>query len=86
MSYKTTFYIIKNRRYDVPYHFINLDEEVKKLECSVCLEYYNENTVKLYVCGHIYHEKCIRNSLKMSRLCPLCRTNVDEVNCGCEIL
>ena len=42
MSYKTTFYIIKNKRFDIPYHFIKDVKDVKDSEeCSICLEKQN---------------------------------------------
>jgi len=81
MSYKTTFYIIKNKRFDIPYHFIKDVKDVKDSEeCSICLEKQNETTVKLNICDHLYHEKCIRMSIEKSNLCPLCRKDIYDEN------
>ena len=93
MSYKNTFYIIKNRRFDLPYHFIDikdLRDEEKIFDCSICLESYSNkkglDLVRLDSCNHMFHEKCIRECLKFSRVCPLCRVNVDDdTKCGCII-
>lgn len=87
MSYKNTFYIIKNKRFDIPYEFINLEKKDYSLECSICLENYeNTECVKLDSCGHIYHEKCIRESLKFSKYCPLCRSDIYDIKYKCIII
>ena len=59
-----------------------------ELECSICLEKMDKGNdiVSLDICDHIYHEKCIREWLNKSRICPLCRSNVDDSNCVCIIL
>lgn len=89
MSYKTTFYIIKNKRFDLPYDFKDSKDNVKE-ECSICLEKQDDTSVQLNVCNHLYHEKCIRMSLEKSSLCPLCRKdiyNTDDSKCNiCIIL
>lgn len=85
MSFKTTFYVIKNRRFDMPYYIFNTKDI--QLECSICLEKMEKDNdiVALDICDHIYHEKCIREWLSKSRICPLCRSNVDDNDCRCII-
>jgi hypothetical protein len=85
-SYKTTFYIIKNKRFDLPYAFKDSKDINVKEECSICLEKHDDTSVQLNACNHLYHEKCIRMSLEKSNLCPLCRKdvyNIDDV-CKCN--
>jgi hypothetical protein len=85
MSFSYTFYIIKNKRFDIPYsHKKDISYNGSECnECSICLEKMIYDVVEIDNCKHTFHEKCIRESLKINRLCPLCRKNVDETNCGC---
>lgn len=76
---RTAFFLVKNRRFNMPYSMVGL-KEIKNEECSICLSSLDENTVKLDCCTHMYHENCIRDSLKINRLCPLCRKNVDNID------
>ena len=43
-------------------------------ECSICLMEVNdgEDTI-LLPCGHMFHEKCVTQWLKIHNTCPLCR-------------
>ena len=82
MSFAKTFFLIRNRRFDMPYYITN-SENSENSECSICLEKLDSNCVSLYSCEHIYHESCIREWLKKNRICPLCRCSVDDMNeCG----
>ena len=81
MIYKNSFYIVRNRRFNVPYFHV----PEQKDECSICLSDLNSNVIELYSCGHKYHEECIKKSLERSRLCPLCRRNIDEDYSNCCI-
>lgn len=40
-------------------------------ECSICMEPFNEDTVKLS-CEHMYHKECIIEWFQNSKRCPLC--------------
>lgn len=87
MSIRTAFFIVKNRRFDIPYSYICRDiKDIIKDECCICLCQLDDNTVELDCCGHMFHEKCIRESLKINRLCPLCRRNVDDIKDCCIII
>lgn len=67
------------------------DEEIKELdktkelhknetpgECTICLEKIKKRQRKIRLkCGHEFHSRCIRNSLKKTnRNCPMCRACV----------
>jgi len=74
-------FIIKNKRFDIPY---TPHTPYNNEECSICLEKQNETTVKLDICNHLYHEKCIKMCLEKSNLCPLCRKDVYDNICNCN--
>ena len=54
---------------------VGLPESANEGECSVCLENFEGSNKKLRVmpCSHSFHEPCIFNWLRISRVCPLCR-------------
>ncbi|CAL4995651.1 unnamed protein product [Urochloa decumbens] len=48
--------------------------EMTGRECAVCLEVYEAgDTLRTMPCAHGFHESCIFQWLRVSRLCPLCR-------------
>ena len=43
-------------------------------ECSICLMEINEGEDTILIpCGHMFHDKCVTQWLKMHNTCPLCR-------------
>lgn len=50
-------------------------EEVRDLDCAVCLEDLVAGGRKLRKmdCSHSFHQRCIFRWLHVSRLCPMCR-------------
>jgi hypothetical protein len=43
-------------------------------ECAVCLDEYEAgDALRTMPCAHGFHERCIVEWLRASRLCPLCR-------------
>lgn len=56
-------------------------------ECSVCLDslVIGEPALRIH-CGHLYHEDCVKDWLKKSNECPVCRwelpTDDPEYECG----
>ncbi|KAF8012883.1 hypothetical protein BT93_I0907 [Corymbia citriodora subsp. variegata] len=58
----TAEYCVGERKFDID-------------ECVICLEE-GEECGMLEVCGHGYHESCIKEWLSKHRHCPLCRTLV----------
>ena len=56
-------------------------------ECAICMEEFTareiekEEVRKLWACGHMFHEKCLKGWVRGNiggRSCPLCRIKVDE--------
>lgn len=46
-------------------------------ECSICMVAFDgELEAKCTPCGHLFHARCLGNWLKMSRTCPLCRSDI----------
>jgi hypothetical protein len=41
-------------------------------DCSICLENTKENDTQL-ICGHIFHNECLREWLNEHTTCPVCR-------------
>lgn len=56
----------------------NLDEYLKPGDeynesCSICIEECENGTTSKLSCGHHFHTTCVKEWLKRSRKCPLCR-------------
>ena len=57
----------------------NIDEYLKSCDnecsetCSICIEGCNNETSSKLSCGHHFHTSCIKEWLKRSKKCPLCR-------------
>jgi hypothetical protein len=50
-----------------------------KNTCSVCLSNYTEGQeIRTIPCLHFYHKECIDEWLRVSRLCPICKTEIQE--------
>ena len=47
-------------------------------KCSICLDRLLSVNIDAYVtpCGHVFHKRCIENSLRHSQECPNCRTAI----------
>lgn len=43
------------------------------IDCSICLEQNEIKSVTMPLCGHIFHEKCIKDWLEIKNNCPICR-------------
>ena len=49
--------------------------------CAICLENYKiGDTISYLPCFHSYHSKCIKKWLKGSKICPLCKKEVNFNN------
>ncbi|KAK7389656.1 hypothetical protein VNO78_24880 [Psophocarpus tetragonolobus] len=57
-------------------------EATNQTECVICLASFEEeeSVRKLHTCNHIFHTSCIDQWLASHSGCPLCRTQVDNVN------
>lgn len=59
--------------------FLSEEEGGAKCACSVCLcEYESDSKVVVICCGHLFHEHCLLDWLKLKKECPLCRLNIEE--------
>jgi hypothetical protein len=46
-------------------------------QCSICLDYTDENDAHLNPCNHIFHMKCVKDMIaKNIKKCPLCKRNI----------
>ena len=55
------------------------NENVKK--CTICLgDYKLGDKISYLPCFHLYHSKCIKKWLKYSKICPLCKKEVNFDN------
>ena len=52
----------------------------KETECAICLEEFKGiDMIKAFTkCEHIFHKKCLKNWLKRSNVCPLCKHDLTE--------
>ena len=50
--------------------------EISLEECSICYEDIEEKDKKILNCGHIFHNKCINNWIKINPICPYCRNYI----------
>ncbi|CAD7963279.1 unnamed protein product [Amoebophrya sp. A25] len=41
--------------------------------CTICLEPLGKKAKKMPMCGHLFHDACIMESLEHNKSCPLCR-------------
>jgi hypothetical protein len=48
-------------------------EEMKPIECSICLDNECIKKIGIIKCGHIFHRECIRTWCEDKKSCPLCR-------------
>lgn len=53
-----------------------LDHLLGEIPCSICFELLQGCAVTITMCGHIFHERCLR--LSDTLLCPQCRQNREE--------
>lgn len=53
-------------------NIINSDKD-----CSICLDDFkiNKKIVRL-PCKHVFHEKCLFDTIKYNNSCPMCRTHI----------
>jgi len=67
----------QNNQENIEKKEIKFTNELYDKECTICLEYFNENEM-LYelICEHYYHKNCIDDWLSKKNTCPLCRLNL----------
>ena len=86
----TIFNIMRNSEYRVFIGYVHFDgkygmefyhkriqlESVEKCDddCPICLEPLDKDVVKLSLCRHCFHRKCIKQHFKANgESCPMCR-------------
>ena len=57
----------------------------KNQECSICLSKVNKPKCKT-ICGHIFHITCLKEWLKTSVTCPLCRKSINKDKDGVLVI
>jgi hypothetical protein len=62
-------------------HHERLEDRIAHAEnCTICLSDYEEGeTLRTLPCFHIFHKDCIDDWLKQSKVCPVCKYQVDTV-------
>ncbi|KAM3131746.1 hypothetical protein pb186bvf_016142 [Paramecium bursaria] len=52
-----------------------------RMNCKICLtEYFDKEEIRTMPCLHYFHQQCIDQWLDKSRVCPICRTDVNSGN------
>ena len=55
------------------------DALIEDKQCVICMTDYIENeSLTGLPCCHYFHESCINTWLKESRLCPICRLDIEN--------
>ncbi|XP_037959156.1 uncharacterized protein LOC119688555 [Teleopsis dalmanni] len=45
--------------------------------CNICLaDFANDQEIDATCCGHIFHSRCLQDSLERSNYCPICKSHV----------
>nr|CAB3489048.1 unnamed protein product [Digitaria exilis] len=58
----------------LPERTVGQGEAREEAECAVCLDGYEAgDALRTMPCSHSFHERCIFQWLRVSRICPLCR-------------
>ena len=62
------------------YKHIQKYDSRRETECAICLEEFKRNDIikEFYKCKHIFHKDCLKNWLKRSNVCPLCKHDLTE--------
>mgnify|MGYP003689031605 FL=1 len=50
-------------------------------QCTICMENFTNNSIvrKINGCGHLFHINCIDTWLEENITCPVCRTDLREI-------
>ena len=62
------------------YKHIQKYDSRRETECAICLEEFKRNDIikEFYNCKHIFHKDCLKDWLKRSNTCPLCKHDLTE--------
>jgi hypothetical protein len=51
----------------------------KKIDCPLCKDKINKNSMGMTCCGHMFCHECIIKSYRQKTRCPICQTNLDRM-------
>ena len=53
--------------------------------CPICYEEYVDKAVlRVLICKHYFHDKCITGWLSQKKICPICLTDIETGNAGAK--
>ena len=56
------------------------DQDETYRKCTICFEDFAEgDEMRILLCFHRYHDKCIQNWFKNKITCPICKANMDDL-------
>ena len=62
-------------------HHSESSVDAEEEECSICLDSLsNSGSVAIKSCSHAFHSKCLEDSFKRERKCPVCRNDMPARN------
>jgi hypothetical protein len=65
----------------MPLSNISIQHKKDGRVCSVCLQEFEiTSIIRLTVCNHIFHSKCIDEWCIKNLICPMCRTDLSSNN------
>ncbi|GIL77162.1 hypothetical protein Vretimale_3156 [Volvox reticuliferus] len=56
--------------------------EALELHCPICYGEQGDSGFSTLICGHIFHEKCLTQSLRIKKECPSCRCPARPLDTG----
>jgi E3 ubiquitin-protein ligase BIG BROTHER-like protein len=61
------------------YSEIDKNDSTTAKTCNICLSDYesDDHVLTLPVCGHLYHQDCITKWLKINKVCPVCKHELE---------
>ena len=69
---------LSKKQFDkLPFVKYDKNKYSENYQCIICMEEYEKNeNVKLLPCGHIFHDKCIKEWLMKQKSCPFCKSEI----------
>lgn len=62
---------------DLDNYSLNIEDQEN--DCSICYESLDNSACKIG-CNHVFHKHCLREWIKNSKTCPICRNNIFMCN------
>jgi hypothetical protein len=74
ISNNNNYYSLQPFKLSIPESWEDINQETS---CSICLQNFNESEILSKTkCRHYYHEACIKEMVKYTNKCALCRTKL----------